>query len=117
MKPALKHALWVSLIGNSVIVYFFGILFAPEFEVGGHPFFVWVIWASWAMLASGSVLGILQVVSRYRQLAKEAARLDGGDEPRDDSSSKADADEPPRLARQAANDSSDDPEPIRSVIV
>lgn len=112
-----KFPLWAAFLKFGFIFYFLGLFFAPEFKMLGKPVYVWVIWLSWAMLASGIVLGTLQVVSRRKQLAKEAARQKSGDDSADDDAAGDATAHQATRREQAANDSADDSEPIRSVIV
>lgn len=61
-------SIWSVLVTCGLLLYFFGLFFAPEHKVWGKPFYVWPIRAGTLLFGLGVVIGIVQaVVGRVRK--------------------------------------------------
>ena len=61
-------SIWSVLVTCGLLLYFFGLFFAPEHKVWGKPFYVWPMRAGILLFGLGVVIGIVQaVVGRVRK--------------------------------------------------
>ncbi len=70
------------LVTCGLLLYFFGLFFAPEHKVWGKPFYVWPIRAGELLFGLGVAIGVIQAVIRRVSAAGAARRWvdEAGDE-------------------------------------